>query len=206
LPQSRAFSKSYRLVDGQLRKSQGAAGLVAGMSELVEVPTATALAAVINKFNRGSQALCVGRYTDRSLTKIRLTSKRNAEPGAIERNGENFGWNKGPGWVLLDVDYTNIDDENAVFEMLFSACPALKPAAAVLRRSTSWGIFNEATGATFDGGGWHVFVLLADQCDAPRFLKALHARLWLAGCGFIRIGKDGRPHIKSPVDQLLEAE
>ena len=200
------FSKSYRLVDGRLRKSQGAAVLVSGLSRLIEAPTATALAEIINKFTASNQALCVGRYTDRNLTETRLTSRRNAEPGAIERNGETFGWNDGPGWVLCDVDYSDTDDENAVFEMLHRACPALEPAAVVIRRSTSCGIFNTATGAFFDGGGWHVFVLLDKQSDGPRFLKALHARLWLADCGFIRIGANGRPYSKSPVDQLLEPE
>jgi Family of unknown function (DUF5906) len=200
------FSKSYRLADSQLRKSQGAAVLVSGLSRLIEAPTATALTEIINKFTASNQALCVGRYTDRNLTEIRLTSKRNAEPGAIERNGENFGWNDGPGWVLLDVDYSAVDSDDAVFEMLFLACPALKQADVVIRRSTSWGISNAATGEVFDGGGWHVFVRLEDQRDAARFLEAMHARLWLAGCGFIRPGKNGRPYSKSPVDQLLEPE
>jgi hypothetical protein len=73
--------------------------------------------------------------------------------------------------------------------------------ARVSRASTSSGIRNAETGERFpDSGGLHVYLLLADQRDARRFLETLHKRTWLAGLGWYVVGTAGQLLERSPVD------
>ena len=145
---------------------------------------------------------------------IVVTAKRRAEYAegelpVITRTLDCLGWSDGPGWVLVDHDRNGMPAEvrqnlerAGGFE---PALPALitgyQDAARVVRASTSAGIFNAGTGERFPGsGGLHVYLLLLDQADARRFLKALHKRAWIAGLGWYMVGAAGQLLERSIVD------
>ena len=97
--------------------------------------------------------------------------------------------------------------------------------ARVVRPSTSFGLRNKETGQAFpSAGGLHTYMLLAQQSDAPRFIRALHKRSWLKGhgwgvssaCGSFlersivdtavaspeRLIFEGRPVLEAPLEQI----
>jgi uncharacterized protein (DUF927 family) len=57
------------------------------------------------------------------------------------------------------------------------------------------------TGKVFEGsGGQHIYVLVRDGDDIPRFIKDAHARLWLKGFGFGAVSKAGSFLERSLID------
>jgi hypothetical protein len=48
-----------------------------------------------------------------------------------------------------------------------------------------------------------VYLLVQDGADVPRFLKALHERCWLAGLGWMRVGRAGQMLERSPIDYTV---
>ena len=74
--------------------------------------------------------------------------------------------------------------------------------AVVDQRRTS----RTDTGEKFAGsGGLHVYVTIKDGADAVRFLTTLHARCWLAGFGWMVVGRAGQLLVRSIVDRMVGA-
>jgi hypothetical protein len=87
-----------------------------------------------------------------------------------------------------------------------SVVPELKNIARVRRRSTSAGLYRTDTGEQLAGSnGLHVYIEVADAADAERFLKTLHARSWLAGLGWMMVGKGGQLLERSIIDRMVGA-
>ena len=102
--------------------------------------------------------------------------------------------------MLFDVDTKGITDDvcdrvaeaGGYWNVLVDVCPALGKAAHVIRASTTAGLVNTATGGAYEGsGGLHIYTLIQDGADIPRFIETLANRLWLAGYGWILISKAG---------------
>ena len=87
-----------------------------------------------------------------------------------------------------------------------SVVPELSAAGRVLRPSTSSGITRADTGQAIAGSnGLHLFVQVQDGADVERFLKALHARCWLHGFGWMMVGAGGQLLERSIVDRMVYA-
>lgn len=92
------------------------------------------------------------------------------------------------------------------WQALVEVIPELKDAAAVLRRSTSAGLTNSDTGEEITGSnGQHGYVLARNGADIPRFLETLHERCWLAGYGWVMVGKAGQYLDRSIIDRMVGA-
>lgn len=97
-----------------------------------------------------------------------------------------------------------IDAAGGVPAVIEMALPAFPRIGRVVRASTSAGVSNRETGETYPGsGGLHIYLQVADGTDIPRFLTALHQRLWLLGFGWLFISAAGIPLERSPVDRLV---
>jgi hypothetical protein len=93
-----------------------------------------------------------------------------------------------------------------LWEMLVSVLPALATTARVTRASTSAGLRRTDTGERLPGsGGLHIYLLVKDGTDIPRFLRALHDRCWLAGYGWYMVGAGGQLLERSIVDRMVGA-
>ena len=185
--------------DGRLVKDGSASILRTGRARLVNVPTATALAAILERCEQ-NQAFVYSRFADPNIQEIGIAPKGRVEVGQISRTKKNFKFSDGgPGWCLIDVDGFQGDALAALHDVL----PALSTTAYVVRRSTSFGIEHAFTGEKFPGGGWHISVLLKNQSDLPRFLEDLHRRLWLKGYGWIKLSAAGTMLERSPVDLAM---
>jgi hypothetical protein len=194
------LSKSISLgPKGDLVKAP-AANMVTGWARVMPASSAGALAAIINSCQT-TEALCYARPKRFSKDDLRVVLKGRETNGAISRSKDYFTFSDGPGWCLFDADGTGDAD---VFGILCKVVPGLAKAAHVRRKSTSYGL-SDFLGREFpDSGGEHISVPLKKQSDTPRFLEALHRRLWLAGHGFITVGKSGALYIKSPIDTSVK--
>jgi transposase len=89
---------------------------------------------------------------------------------------------------------------------IVNTAPKLANAARVERNSTSSCISRSDTGETMPGSeGQHIYLLVKDGADGERFLRMLHARLWLAGLGWYVVGKSGQLLERSLVDMMVFA-
>ena len=196
------LSKRFTLgTDGRLVKDGSACVMSSGMATRRVVNTAAGLAKGINTC-RPQHALCVGRFADPAIEKVKIVSVGWETPGAITRTKENFEFADGPGWCLIDADGVGAAD---VFGALCGVVPELAQTERVLRTSTSFGLRNALTEEPFpSSGGLHIFGLLKDQRDLPRFLEDLHKQLWLAGYGQIQLSADGKMLERSFVDRSCD--
>jgi hypothetical protein len=148
---------------------------------------------------------------------VSVVTKRQLREGtdttAISRSRDYIEYRQGaPGFALLDFDTKGMPDDvkrrlagaggfRAVIKTLI---PSLEGVATVERASTSSGLYRTDTGAELPGSsGIHLYVWVRDVADSARFLKALHARAWLAGFGWYMVGAAGHLLERSIVDRMV---
>jgi putative DNA primase/helicase len=146
---------------------------------------------------------------EEDLARIR---KQNPEHTAhmASRTGDCLVYRSNqPAFLLVDVDFKGLDqdwvqrlrDPLTLWHVLECICPGLQGAGYVIRRSTSAGLRNKATGEEFPGsGGLHIYVMIQDGADSQRALKALAVKCWLHGFGWGWVGKNGTIHERCLVD------
>lgn len=135
------------------------------------------------------------------------------QPNVVARIGANIFYRPDqPALALLDFDSkgmppdvrARMDEKGGFWNAVCSVLPALGDAARVVRRSTSAGIFRSDTNEELPGSdGVHVYLLVQNGADAERFLKALHARCWLAGFGWMMVGAAGQLLERSIIDRTV---
>jgi hypothetical protein len=143
--------------------------------------------------------LCTERPEERAylVTKDNLCHK---QPGRVARTKEFFQYRPVPTLALLDHDTKHFSNDvkervealGGFTRAIESVCPELATAGTILRASTSSGISNAETGEEYpSSGGFHLYVLVDDGTDIPRFLKVLQERCWLAGLAGYWVNKAG---------------
>ena len=151
-----------------------------------------------------NRAIAIGRLKAGLQPCVEVYKQNNSHSrarGCIARTQDNLEFSAGrPALVLFDVDTKGITDDvcdrvaeaGGYWNALVAVCSALGKAAHVIRASTTAGLVNTATGGAYEGsGGLHIYTLIQDGADTPRFIETLANRLWLAGYGWILISKAG---------------
>jgi hypothetical protein len=201
--------------DGTLLNDHSACSMARGKAERIEVDGVAALGALIEALTP-SQALAFGELRADLPNEVRIVTEgalRNgaAKPGTVARTGEYLVY-RGPAYTLLDFDTkgmppavkVELAQRGGFWPVLQSITPALAGAAHLTRSSTSAGLSRADTGAAIAGSdGVHVFIRIMDGADAERFLRALHARCWLAGFGWLIVSKSGSLLERSIVDRMV---
>ena len=147
------------------------------------------------------QAVCCSLPLDGS-TQGDITTKRAPKPGAKARSKHEFGLLATPGALFLDHDAPAGSQgltRDELWSRLLKELPALASACVVWRPSGSSHIFKGSEDLT-RLRGQHLFVLIADASDAPRVVKIIAARLWLAGLGKVLVSKAGSLLLRCPID------
>jgi hypothetical protein len=145
---------------------------------------------------------------------VRIVVKKKVRKGSssISRTADNFLYREGePALALLDYDdkgmpaavRERLKELGGFVAAIVSLCPDFALAGHIRRRSTSAGVVNSETGAEYLSTGEHVYLLVKDGADIPRFLQALHNRAWLAGLGWYMVGKAGQLLERSTVDKSV---
>ena len=157
--------------------------------------------------------LCPERPEDSAY----LVTKDNPchkNPGRVARTKEFFQYRPVPTLALLDHDTKHfsiavkehVQALGGLTWAIESVCPALATAGTILRASTSSGISNAETGEEYpSSGGFHLYVLVDDGTDIPRFLKVLQERCWLVGLAGYWVNKAGSSIEYSIIDTAVAA-
>lgn len=200
---------------GQPTSNANDCRMTSGVSFNVSVEGIKGFAEVM-KALESEQALSLGTIKDLpdGETVTVVTKNCVAETdGAIARTKDYVEFAAGmPGFLLVDFDQKGMPDDirnrieeaGGVWPLIRSVFPDLAAAGYLQRASTSAGLQNSETGEEFPGsGGEHIYVAVRNASDIPRATKVLHQRLWLAGLGWIVIGRAGQMLVRSIIDQSV---
>ena len=216
------LTKLIRLSDdGRINSDGSACVMSVGVAERAAIASVHALADLIGNL-QPQDAIALGTLRHDLPERVQIVTKRRLDemngstgPDVIARTADHIRYRPGaPAFMLLDYDTKGMppavaDRINAAggfWPALLNVLPELAHTARVTRRSTSAGLFREDTGEAIPGSnGVHVFVAIKDGADAERFLKALHARCWLAGLGWSMVGAGGQLLERSIVDRMVGA-
>lgn len=209
-----ALSKHYALVDGRPKDTGQSGNMSSGTGYVVEANCIEQFALTIEQCT-SHQAISLGvpnaDVSARFGSKFPITTraKVGSSPNAITRSLDNFEFDRGPGYGLIDFDKKGIPTEaSAKLERLggvrgaiISIAPGLRYANMIERASTSSGLMNTETGEEFPGsGGVHLYIGVADATDIPRLTKTLHQLAWLNGLGWIVVSESGAVLERSIID------
>lgn len=201
---------------GGISADGSACVMTAGSARSVAAPTAEALAAVIAGLG-SDQALGLGTLAVGTPAEITTKHRLNghAAPGVIARTADSIVFRPGEAaWALLDYDTKGmpaavrqkIDDLGGFEGAVAAVLPEIAATARVVRASTSAGLARADTGAPIAGSaGLHLYVLVRDGRDIPRFIKTLHQRAWLADLGWLMAGAGGQALERSLADRTVGA-
>jgi hypothetical protein len=204
--------------DGDLVSDGSACVLLRGRARRVELNSAQELADLIGSLG-SSEGVVLGALRKGLPDYVEVVTKRKlngaSPPGLIARTREFIDYRAGElAFALIDFDQKAMPDSvamrikevgglRAAIELVL---PGFATVTQVIRRSTSAGLLNGDTGEAIQGsGGVHIFVLVKDGGDIERFLKALHARCWLQGFGWMMAGAAGQVLERSVIDRSVGA-
>src|SRR4051794_4329976 len=138
-----------------------------------------------------------------------------AAEGFITRTSDFIQYRDGQqAFALIDVDTkgmpqsvrARITQAGGFWPAIVSVAPKLANVARVARNSPSSCISRSDTGEPMPGSeGQHIYVGVKDGAGGERFLRMLHARLWLAGLGWYVVGQSGQLLERSLADMMVFA-
>jgi hypothetical protein len=163
-----------------------------------------------------NQAVALGSLRSDLVDHVKILTKSqlnaSTPPEVIARTSEFISYQAGkPALLLIDVDVKGmpstvkdrIRDLGGIWPALISVLPEIATAAHVRRRSTTTGLSRSDTGARLAGSnGLRAYILVEDGVDIER---TLHQRCWLAGLGWMMIGRAGQFLSRSLVDRSVYA-
>jgi hypothetical protein len=200
--------------DGGFRSDGSACVMSTGAAQRVQIVGIDHLAHIVGAL-RSDQAIALGALRSGLPDKVQIVTKNklNGAEHTIARTNADIQFQEGrPAFVLLDYDTKAMPEAVAerlrelggFYEALISVLPELATVARVTRRSTSAGLYRADTGEKLRGSdGQHVYLAVKNGADSERFLKALHERCWLAGLGWLMVGKGGQLLERSIIDRMV---
>jgi hypothetical protein len=205
------LTKQYSLgASGELVKKIGGS-LVRGKFEVVPAATPEELARLLSGIS-SNQALTYGVPLCKEMSGS-IASRKEARNGDITRTRDAFGFESGPGWLLLDIDPGNEElgapgsSWEEVYTALDKAIPGFRKSVPhVLGHSASTFLYKTDDGTCLRGeGGKRVYVLVSNADDIPRAGEVLYRRLQAQGCLHYFIDRAGRSHDRSLIDKNVFA-
>lgn len=178
-------------------KSQGGGYVLSGHADIHSVHNPDEFADVLQGLQH-NQALVYGISKDNPHSEL-YSHKKYADLGspsdAITRTRECFSWCDGGGILMLDYDPnegTQALSKDELIHVLQGVLPPLERSAYVWWCSSSSMLFK-ANGEQISGiKGQRVYIFVNNANDIERVGKNLANRLWLAGHGYIVVGRAGQ--------------
>jgi predicted P-loop ATPase len=152
---------------------------------------------------------------------VQICTKSHPRKGAVSRTKDNINLPNSSGFALFDFDldlekYT--PETREVAESVLAKVEAsgylktLGELAEVdfgecgyLDVPSSSGGVREPGGKIQSATGRHIYIVLKDATDAPRFVRALHERMWERGFGWLQVTADGKVLARSMIDIAVAA-
>jgi hypothetical protein len=202
--------------DGTVNSDGSACRMASGTANRAPIAGVTELAALIGQLE-SDQAIVLGALRRGLPNQVKVTTKVKLKNGVthdiIARTAEDLVYRDGqPAFALLDTDAKGMPDAIAarieqaggVWQALLSVLPELEGVARIERRSTSSGLSRSDTKEQLPGSeNSHIYIAVKDGADVERFLKGFHERCWLAGLGWLMVGKSGALLERSPIDRMV---
>ncbi len=194
------MTKTFGLEDGKLVKQRP--GLIAEGTYKVRETTLAKLAPGLKSLNR-QQALGLGTPGQKKGRIV--TKKEHDQLGSpddpIPRDKNHFPFRKQPTAMLFDLD--GVEKSAAqILSILGEIVPGLAKAEKLIVHSSSSGLclgeklIKDSTSA-------HVYCVVKDGTDIPRFMVVLFKQLWLKGHAHIKIGAAGQMLKRSIIDPTV---
>lgn len=198
---------------GHLNSDGSQCVMTAGRASRLSLSDLGDLADAIGHFEP-KHAITLGRLRPGLADDVAIVTQRRANGnGSVARTKKNFVYEPGrTALALLDYDAKGMPPDVAdrlaslggFDAAVASVLHAISGAGRLKRASTSAGLYRSDTGERFaSSGGLHLYLAIRDGADAGRFLKTLHARLVLAGLGWLMIGAGGQLLERSIVDRVV---
>jgi len=172
------------------------AHLTRGNAEVVEIQSMQEFSELLQDLE-DSQALVYG-VPKGSLSQAKVVTKKafsalSDTKDVITRSNDHFEWPSTAGIMMFDYDPDDtVLDQEAVLNVLYTACPAIKDVDHLWWTSSSSNIVNSNTGQQLSGlEGQRVYIMVKNASDIPRAAKVIEQQLWLAGHGHFKISKSG---------------
>jgi hypothetical protein len=205
--------------DGSVRSDGSLCVMASGTARRLPITDMNTLAAAIAELG-SHEAFTLGALRADLPEQVEIVTKRHldklngaARPDIIARTADYIVFQPGqPAVALLDFDAKGMPPQVAAkldalgdfWSAIVLVCPDLAKVARVTRRSTSAGLFRNDTCANMPGSkGMHVFMVVKEGGDIPRFLKTLYERCWLSGLGWLTVGAGGQLLERSIVDRVV---
>ena len=141
-------------------------------------------------------------YPDR--VNINVKGKENPDKNIISRSKDYFQYGGG-GVVMIDHDpneYGQTCTPDEMLAALVSVHPEIETAARIVRGSVSAGVHVAGEIPRTDKG-FHLYMPVVDATLLSEYGALLTDRLWLAGFGFIALGKRGQMLERSCIDSAV---
>ncbi len=137
-----------------------------------------------------------------------IMPERYRTSGTISRTKQFFRYPDDSALLMLDYDPNSSGGDytpETLIEAIAEIVPSILTAGYVVRYSTSSEIYCAKTGKRLSNPqkGFHLYLEVIDGRDIPRFGAALFKHLWLAGHGYIRIGRAGQALVRGPIDAAV---
>jgi hypothetical protein len=212
------LTKEIRLVDGKIVSDGRACTMARGIARRAWPNSMQQFADLICSLDERS-AVALGALQPDLPDKVAVVTKntlRQMNDTAVNficRTADHIAYRDGrPALALIDVDTKGMPARvrgkiEAVGGMMAAITSVMSEAdicGRVVRRSTSTGIYRDDTDEHFPGSdGLHIYLMVADGADIERFLRVLHARMWLSGYGWMVVGKAGQLLERSLIDRMV---
>lgn len=194
--------------EGKMVK-QPSAQLIEGSAETMELTTISDFAALLTMLE-SNQALVYGVPNDGITNAKVITKKRYSELGGntqgfITRTNEHFSWYSGAGIMMFDYDPDGEAlDKEAVLQLLYEVCPAIRDVDHLWWMSSSSNIINTETGEQLTTvTGQRIYVMVNSAADIERAAKIINDKLWLAGHGYVKVSASGSKLNRVPFDMSV---
>jgi putative DNA primase/helicase len=212
------LTKEIRLVDGKIVSDGTACTMARGIAKRAWFNSMQQFGNLIGSLDERSAVALGALQPDLAdevivVTKNKLHQMNGTAVNFICRTADHITYRNGqPALALVDVDIkgmpaeirAKIEAAGGMIAAIASGMPELTICGRVVRRSTSTGIYRDDTDEHFPGSdGLHIYLLVSDGADIERFLKVLHARMWLSGYGWMVVGKAGQLLERSLIDRMV---
>ena len=213
------LTKEISLVNGKIVSDGSACKMASGAAKRARFATLEEFGNLIGSLDERSAVALGALQPDLAdevtvVTKNKLHQMNGAAVDVISRTADYIAYRGGqPALALIDVDTKGmpaqvlgkIEAAGGMMAAIAAVMPELDICGRVVRRSTSTGIYRDDTDEHFPGSeGLHIYLLVADGSDTERFLKVLHARMWLSGYGWMVVGKAGQLLERSLIDRMVD--
>lgn len=203
-----SLNKTISFKDGKLKKEANGK-LWKGKVQVKEIDGLSDLKQLIESIET-NQALAIGLpYKDHvPLDLAPVLSKSAAEQDedghAIQRTKDYFHFPKGQaGLIYFDID-DYVGSVNEIWDALCEIDPQLMGAEHLIAHSSSSFLSNSKTGEEITGqGGVHIYCMIENAADIPRYGKAFAKRAWLAGYGRIELSAVGSCLVRQIIDDAV---